>query len=140
MKFLLDTHCWLWLQTDRGRFAAGLLETLAAPSSRRYLSAASVWEIVIKHAIGKLPLPEPPAIYVPQRMRVSRVRELAITHAHALAVGVLPSHHRDPFDRVLVAQAQVEGLTLVTADSVFTDYDVRLIHVRRHRGSRESAP
>lgn len=134
MRFLLDTHCWLWLQTDRGRFGAGLLETLAAPSSRRYLSAASVWEIVIKHAIGKLPLPEPPAIYVPQRMRVSQVRELAITHAHTLAVGGLPPHHRDPFDRVLVAQAQLEGLTLVTADSVFVDYDVRLVRVGRRRG------
>ena len=129
MKFLLDTHCWLWLQADHERFDADLLESLAAPASRRYLSAASVWEIVIKHAIGKLRLPEPPAIYVPERMRVSRVRELPITHAHALAVGVLPPHHRDPFDRVLVAQAQIEGLTLVTADSTLTHYDVRLIQV-----------
>ena len=129
VKFLLDTHCWLWLQTDRERFDADLLESLAAPTSRRYLSAASVWEIVIKHAIGKLPLPEPPAIYVPERMRVSRVRELPITHAHALAVGVLPPHHRDAFDRVLVAQAQSEGLTLVTADSTFTRYDVPLIQL-----------
>ena len=67
-------------------------------------------------------------------MRLSRVQELAITHAHALAVGVLPPHHRDPFDRVLVAQAQIEGLTLVTADSTFARYDVRLIQVGR--GSR----
>lgn len=136
MNFLLDTHCWLWLQTDRGRFDAGFLETLAAPSTRRYLSAASVWEIAIKHAIEKLPLPEPPAIYVPERMRLSRVQELAITHAHALAVGLLPPHHRDPFDRVLVAQAQIEGLTLVTADSTFARYDVRLVQVGR--GSRSS--
>lgn len=62
-------------------------------------------------------------------MRVSRVRELPITQAQALAVGVLPHHHRDPFDRMLVAQAQMEGLTLVTADSAFTHYDVRLIQV-----------
>lgn len=129
MKFLLDTHCWLWLQTDRERFDAELLASLAARTSQRYLSAASVWGIVIKHAIGKLPLPEPPAIYVPERMRVSGVRELPITHAHALAVGVLPPHHRDPFDRVLVAQARIEGLTLVTADSTFAHYDVRLIRV-----------
>ena len=135
MAFLLDTNCWLWLQTDRKRFDPGLLEALAAPSSRRYLSAASVWEIAIKHALGKLPLPEPPAIYVPERMRVSRVQELAITCAQALAVGVLPHHHRDPFDRVLVAQARLEGLTLVTGDPVFVRYDVRLIRVpRRRRG------
>ena len=130
MKFLLDTHCWLWLQTDRRRFDPEFLATLAAASSQRFLSAASVWEIAIKHAIGKLPLPEPPAIYVPERMRVSRVQELPITNAHALAVGILPLHHRDPFDRVLVAQAQIEGLTLVTADSTFVHYDVRLIRVR----------
>ena len=135
MRFLIDTHCWLWLQTDRERFDPDVLESLAAPMSRRYLSAASVWEIAIKHAIGKLLLPEPPAIYVPERMRVSRVRELPITQAHALAVGVLPHHHRDPFDRMLVAQAQMEGLTLVTADSAFTHYDVRLIQVgHRQRG------
>ncbi|MYD85958.1 MAG: type II toxin-antitoxin system VapC family toxin, partial [Acidobacteria bacterium] len=70
-----------------------------------------------------------PAIYVPERRRVSGVRELPITHAHALAVGVLPPHHRDPFDRVLVAQARIEGLTLVTADSMYAHYDVRLIRV-----------
>lgn len=129
MKFLLDTRCWLWLQTDLERFDAELLASLAARTSRRYLSAASVWEIAIKHAIGKLPLPEPPAIYVPERMRVSGFQELPITHAHALAVGVLPPHHRDPFDRVLVAQARIEGLTLVIADSTFAHYDVRLIRV-----------
>ena len=134
MNFLVDTHCWLWLQADPGRLDAALLETLAAPSSGRFLSAASAWEIAIKHAIGKLPLPEPPAIYVPERMRLSRFRELAIMQPHALAAGVLPPHHRDPFDRLLIAQAQIEGLTLVTADSTFARYDVRLIHV----GSRST--
>lgn len=99
MKFLLDTHCWFWLQTERTRFDADLLETLADPETERYLSAASAWEISIKYAAGKLPLPEPPAIYVPQRMRISGVEGLAITHAHALAVASLPPLHRDPFDR-----------------------------------------
>ena len=130
MKFLLDTHCWLWLQTERRRFDQGLLETLADPASERYLSAASAWEIAIKYAVGKLPLPEPPAIYVPERMRLSRFEGLAITPAHALAVAVLPQHHRDPFDRVLVAQAQVEGLTLVTADAILERYDVPTVRVR----------
>ena len=88
MKFLLDTHCWLWLQTEPRRFAADLLERLSDPVQQRYLSAASVWEIAIKYAVGKLPLPEPPAVYVPERMRLSRVHGLAITPAHALAVGL----------------------------------------------------
>ena len=103
MKFLLDTHCWLWLQTDRSPFGADLLETLSAAASQRYLSAASVWEIAIKHAIGKLPLPEPPAVYVPERRRLNRVQGLALMPAHALAVAALPLHYRDSFDRALVA-------------------------------------
>ena len=129
MRLLLDTHCWLWLQTAPGRFPPDLLETLAAPSSRRHLSAASAWEIAIKHALGKLPLPEPPAIYVPERMRLSGFEGLAVTHAHALAVAVLPPHHRDPFDRILVAQARVEGLTLVTADAALESYEVPMVRV-----------
>ena len=125
--FLLDTRCWLWLQTDRARFDASLLANLADPTTQRYLSAASVWEIAIKYAIGKLPLPDSPSIYVPERMRLNRVRSLAITPAHALTAAALPSHHRDPFDRILVAQAQVEGLTLVTADNALELYDVRMV-------------
>ena len=130
MKFLLDTHCWLWLQTERSRFDADLLETLAVPETERYLSAASAWEISIKYAVGKLPLPEPPAVYVPQRMRLSGFEGLAINHAHALAAASLPLLHRDPFDRVLVAQARIEGLTLVTADATLEAYDVALVHVQ----------
>ncbi len=124
-------HCWLWLQTDSKRFGADLLETLADPSSQRYLSAASAWEIAIKYAIGKLPLPEPPAIYVPERMRLSQVLGLAVTPAHALAVAALPPHHRDPFDRLLVVQARAEGLTLITADAALERYDVPVIRIRR---------
>ena len=130
MKFLLDTHCWLWLQTQPGRFDRDLLGTLADPGTERYLSAASAWEIAIKYAVGKLPLPEPPAIYVPERMRLSRFAGLAITQAHALAVAGLPPHHRDPFDRILVTQAQIEGMTLVTADAVLEGYDVPMVRIQ----------
>ena len=129
MKFLLDTHCWLWLQTQRRRFDDDLLDTLADPLSRRYLSAASAWEIAIKYAIGKLPLPEPPALYVPERMRLSRFEGLAVSHVHAFAVAGLPRHHGDPFDRILVAQARIEGLTLVTADSAIEPFDATMIKV-----------
>ena len=73
---------------------------------RRYLSAASSWEIAIKHAIGKLPLPEPPAVYVPERMRLSGFEGPAVSHVHALAVADLPPHHRDPFDRILDESCQ----------------------------------
>ena len=129
MRALLDTHCWLWLQTDPKRVGGALLEELADPASERFLSAASAWEIAIKYALGKLPLPEDPVLYVPDRMRVSRFQELAISTADALAVTRLPPHHRDPFDRLLVAQARRHGLTLVTADAAIERYDVALIRV-----------
>lgn len=96
------------------------------------LSAASSWEIAIKSALGKLNLPEPPEVYVPSRMKRSGVDALPIQHSHALRVASLPAHHRDPFDRLLVAQAALEGLSLVSADPVFDLYDVNLI---RPKGS-----
>jgi PIN domain nuclease of toxin-antitoxin system len=92
-----------------------------------FLSAASAWEIAIKHALGKLRLPEPPARYVPSRLESLRTQPLPIEHGHALRVGMLPSHHRDPFDRLLVAQAQLEDLPILTADAVFSRYDVTVI-------------
>jgi PIN domain nuclease of toxin-antitoxin system len=92
-----------------------------------FLSAASAWEIAIKHALGKLRLPEPPARYVPRRLGTLGTSPLAIEHAHALRVATLPLHHRDPFDRLLVAQAQVEDVPILTADSAFDAYDVSVI-------------
>lgn len=130
MRFLLDTHCWLWLQTAPERLSQSLLETMADGSSDLYLSAASAWEIGTKHATGRLPLPAPPAVYVAESMRRSGVTGLPISHIHALTAAALPQHHRDPFDRVLVAQAQVEGLTLVTADAILERYDVPMVRVR----------
>jgi len=91
------------------------------------LSAVSSWEIAIKFAINKLQLPEPPQQYIPDRMRRSGVSGLAIEHAHALQVAMLEYHHRDPFDRMLIAQAQVERIPLLTADPVFLRYDVEVI-------------
>ncbi len=88
---------------------------------------ASVWEIGIKVSIGKLPLPEPIDHYVSTRMAQMRARSLEITTAHALQVAALPLHHRDPFDRMLIAQAQVEDMTLVSADAMFNQYEVPLL-------------
>ncbi len=91
------------------------------------LSAASSWEIAIKFALGKLALPESPETYVPDRMRSSGVTALAVEHTHALRVAELERHHRDPFDRLLVAQAQIENLTIMTSDTVFARYDVQTL-------------
>jgi len=89
-----------------------------------FLSAASAWEIAIKHAIGKLKLPEPPDRFVLTRLDTLGVHQLPIEHRHALHVAMLAPHHRDPFDRMLVAQAQLEDLVLLTADSQFAQYEV----------------
>ncbi len=124
MRYLLDTHVWLWLMTARSRLASDVLETLSDPETSMFLSAASAWEIAIKHRLGKLPLPEPAERYVPDRLARSGTLALPITHAHALGVTSLPLHHGDPFDRLLVAQAQLESLELLTADEAFAPYDV----------------
>jgi len=126
-RFLLDTHVWLWLQTEPDRVGHEVLERLRDPAHVLLLSAASSWEIALKHRLGKLPLPDPPDRYVPDRMRRSGTTGLAVEHAHALAVAALPDHHRDPFDRMLIAQARHLRVPVVTADPAFAHYDVEVI-------------
>lgn len=127
MRVLLDTQCWLWMSLAPERFSRRARKLVEARDTVLYLSAASAWEIAIKHALGKLRLPEPPAAYVPARVSALGVQALPIDHAHALRVSALPPHHRDPFDRLLVAQAQVEDLPILTADPLFDAYDIATI-------------
>jgi len=101
-----------------------MLARMLDPATTRLLSAASVWEIVIKHQLGKLPLPDAPRDFVPSRLAATLTEVVPISAAHALRVGDLPPHHRDPFDRMIVAQALVEGVPVLTADRVFKQYDV----------------
>lgn len=128
MKLLLDTHVWLWLQYAPERLGE-TLDLVEDPENELFLSAASSWEIALKWSIGKLPLPEAPATYIPARLASNGVVPLAIGHDHALAVAELPPHHRDPFDRLLVVQARTLGLTLVTADRALDPYEVKLRRV-----------
>ncbi len=123
MRFLLDTHCWLWMQVSPKRIPARVRGTLTDPENELLLSAASSWEIAIKWALGKLPLPVPPEEYVPRCLERQGVTGLPVQHRHALHTAGLPRHHRDPFDRLLIAQAQLEKLTLVTADQQLAAYD-----------------
>lgn len=127
MRLLLDTQCWLWMQAEPDRFSSETRKLLLAPDNELFLSAVSSWEIAIKYALGKLPLPEPPSTYVPSRMQSSGVIGLAIEHAHALHVQSLPHHHRDPFDRLLVAQAQVEALPILSADRALASYSITIV-------------
>lgn len=127
MRLLLDTQCWLWMRAEPERLSQQARGLLVDGSTELLLSAASSWEIAIKYALGKLPLPEPPARYVPDRLREDGIEPLPVTHVHALRVADLPLHHRDPFDRLLVAQARSEGLPLLTADPLIRRYDVEII-------------
>jgi PIN domain nuclease of toxin-antitoxin system len=127
MKILLDTQCWLLMSLAPDRFSPRALEAVEDRDNLLYLSAASAWEIAIKHALGKLRLPESPVTYVPTRVATLGVQPLAIELTHALRACELPPHHRDPFDRLLVAQAQLEDLPILTADPVFSRYDVETI-------------
>lgn len=129
MRILVDTHCWLWLQATPERIPGDVLEALASPENDLFLSAASAWEIAIKYALGRLPLPHPPQQYVQSRMATSGTAGLPVEIRHAVQVASLPGHHRDPFDRLLVAQAQLEGLTLLTADAQIEEYAVELWRV-----------
>lgn len=129
MSLLLDTQIFLWIFLHPGKIGSKLWAILRDSQNDLYLSAASAWEIAIKVRIGKMKLPSNPALYVPRRARESNILSLPITEEHALAVAELPLEHADPFDRILVAQAQLESLTLVTSDPVFQRYKVKCVTV-----------
>ncbi|HEX9761221.1 MAG TPA: type II toxin-antitoxin system VapC family toxin [Candidatus Acidoferrales bacterium] len=131
MNYLLDTSVFLWALAAPERLNRQARHLLSSEKQDLVLSAASSWEISIKHALGRLQLPESPATYIPIWIRRWGLRALEITHQHALAAGELPFHHQDPFDRVLIAQAQMEQLVLLTADRVFERYPVEIVWCRR---------
>lgn len=126
-RYLVDTHVWLWMQSEPERMSDETRAIVQDVRNTILLSAASAWEIAIKYRLGKLALPEPPASYVPDRMRRSGTSPLTVDHAHTLRTADLPDHHRDPFDRVLVAQAQLLDLTIITADDQLSAYDVAIV-------------
>lgn len=128
---LLDTHVWLWMNGAVERLSEPARELLAEGRQALYLSAASTWEIAIKHAAGKLELPQPPDLYIPSTLAQNDVRPLAIHQAHTWRAAALPLHHRDPFDRMLIAQAQAEGLRLMTVDDKLERYEVDLLRADR---------
>lgn len=124
MRLLLDTHVVIWWLQDSAELSGEVKELLDAEPAA-YVSAVSPWEIAIKQSLGKL---EGPADLA-ERVRDSQFGSLSITAGHGVRAGRLPPHHRDPFDRVLVAQAQTEGLTLLTRDTYIPKYDVQVMAV-----------
>jgi PIN domain nuclease of toxin-antitoxin system len=120
VTLLLDTHALLWWLADDPQLTDGARAAIASPRSSVMVSAATAWEIAIKRALGKLSSPAD----LEAQIRENRFDPLPITVAHALAAGALPRHHQDPFDRMLVAQAMAEGLTIVTRDPRIELYGV----------------
>ena len=112
MRLLLDTHIFLWYISGDPLLPVPIREAIREPGNEVYVSVASVWEAVIKHALGKLPLPGPPAEYLPQQRDAHRIATLPIDEAALVHLAGLPALHRDPFDRLLVAQALQHGLDL----------------------------
>lgn len=125
MKFIADTHAFLWFITDSSQLSPQAKTLLESPDSERVLNAASVWEIAIKTSLGKLSFKEPLAQFLPEQIRHNYFRVLDISSDHALRVAALPMLHRDPFDRMIVAQALVEQLPILSSDKALDGCGVR---------------
>lgn len=148
-RILLDTECWLWWHFHPERLGAKAEALLEERGKPLLFSAASSWEIAIKVALGKLELPFQAERFVPEQLAEDGIVGLPIEHAHALRVASLPPHHADPFDRLLVAQVQLERAALLTADPQMFKYEIELMwaghgaapdrpRVSRRTGSRSA--
>ena len=126
MTLLVDTHAFLWFMAGDRRLTGRARRAIDSAGQAWCLSAASVWEMAIKSSLGRLTLPAPVELYVAEKVQ-DGLRVLAIEWAHAAAVERLPFHHHDPFDRVIVAQARMEGLKVVTKDPIFRKYEVSVV-------------
>ena len=125
MRALLDTHTLLWWVTSDPQISQPVREIITSPNNTLYLSVASCWEIIIKANTGKLPLPEPAPQFIESCLTVNRFESLSIELPHILKIHQLPDYHRDPFDRILIAQAQTENLVLLTIDHQIKRYPVQ---------------
>lgn len=127
MRLLLDTCTFLWIVGGDKSLSARAREAFTDPDTEVFLSAASAWEIAVKHRLGRLPLPAPPEDFVPAQRAAHGIEPLSVDEEAALHVAKLPDLHRDPFDRILVAQAIAGGLVLVTPDEPIRQYPVRAL-------------
>jgi PIN domain nuclease of toxin-antitoxin system len=127
VKLLLDTHAFLWLVEGNPNLSAAARSALTDPANDLHLSAASTWEMAIKVGNKKLALSEPLDAFIGKWTLTYQLAPLPIDTSHALAIIGLPNHHRDPFDRILIAQALVETMTLVTSDAKFAPYSLPII-------------
>jgi PIN domain nuclease of toxin-antitoxin system len=126
MRALLDSHAFLWFVRDGARLSANARSFITG-ADELFLSIASIWEIGIKVSLGKLQVGQRLDQFFPQQLHLNQISVLPIDIAHALRVATLPHHHRDPFDRMLVAQSLVEGMPLVSVEALFDEYGIQRI-------------
>ncbi len=127
MRVLLDTHVWLWMWGEPERLRNEARFILEDPTTELHVSAVSAWEIATKSAAGRLRLPTSAEAWLTDARHTEDVLEVPIRFVHAIRAGSLPPHHRDPFDRMLVAQAQLEDLTLISADRKLAAYEAQIL-------------
>jgi PIN domain nuclease of toxin-antitoxin system len=127
MKLLLDTCTFLWIASGSPQLSKAAAEAFLDRNNERYLSASAAWEIAVKYALGRLPLPEKPARFIPRIREASGIETLDIDEESAIQAGRLPALNSDPFDRMLVAQALVHGMTILTPDPQIERYAVRVL-------------
>ena len=127
-KYLLDTHVWLWMHQSPEKLSMETQAILKNTDIEIYLSVASMWEIGLKYALGKLKLNQEPQKYVLEKQMNpgTACKELPILPGHVFNAASLPMHHRDPFDRLLIAQTSIEGFSILTVDKKFETYDVKI--------------
>ncbi len=124
MNFLLDTHSFIWFIEDNPSLSAQARIIIEEPSNDLLLSIASVWEMAIKVSLGKLQIRQSFDRFIPDQLMLNNINLLDITISHTLHIATLPFHHRDPFDRLLIAQSLIEGIPLISIDTLFDTYGV----------------
>ena len=124
MKLLLDTHIFLWYITGDSRLSALFSDAIRKPRNEVFLSVVSLWETIIKSNLGKLPLPQPPEIYIPKQRRQHQIKSLSLHENAVRELANLPALHRDPFDRILICQTLANDLTIITIDPQIQSYNV----------------
>lgn len=127
MKLLLDTHAFLWWVADDPQLSQTAKNMISNSDNTVYFSVVSAWEIIIKVGTGKLSLPENPEIYIPSRLISNQFETLPVFMSHVLQINRLANFHKDPFDRLLIAQSLVEDIPIVTIDGLITQYPVKII-------------
>ncbi|NEQ96464.1 MAG: type II toxin-antitoxin system VapC family toxin [Cyanothece sp. SIO2G6] len=127
MKILLDTHIFLWFISGNTKLSTDVRDAICDPDNEIYLSAVSIWEVIVKYQLGKLALPESPEIYLPKQRDLHQISSLALDENSVGQLANLPLLHRDPFDRMLVCQAIQNGLTIATVDPEVCAYSISVL-------------